>query len=100
MKVLYCDLKRVIEIYPFREGITKLFQKRVEIPFNLNALIFAILSLMIIIVFHGTFRVFLCVNNTKKVMIESKSRKGFVEMYKFSQENILVLPKGGGLTKK
>jgi hypothetical protein len=34
-----------------------------------NALIFAIPSLMIIITFFSIFRIFLCVNNTKKVVI-------------------------------
>jgi predicted RND superfamily exporter protein len=81
------------EIYPFKKSFAKSFQSVLKFHLTLNALIFAIPSLMIIIIFHGTFRVFLCVNNTKKVVIESKSRKGFVEMYKFSQENILVLPK-------
>jgi hypothetical protein len=40
MKVLYCDLRKVIENYPFRKGITKLFQKRVEIPFNFKCIDF------------------------------------------------------------
>jgi len=34
-----------------------------------NALIFAIPSLTIIITFRGTFRIFLCVNDTKEVMV-------------------------------
>jgi hypothetical protein len=53
MKVLYCHLRRVIEIYPFRKGITKLFQKCVEIPLNPKCIIFAIPSLMILIAFQG-----------------------------------------------
>ncbi len=76
MKVLYCDLRRVIKIYPFKKGITKFFQKCVEIPFNPKCIDFC----NTFIAFHGTFKVFLCVNNTKKVVIESKSRKCFVEM--------------------
>jgi hypothetical protein len=33
-------------------------------------------------------------------MIWLKSKKGFIEMEKFSQKKILILPKGGGLAKK
>jgi hypothetical protein len=69
MKVLHCDFRWVNEIYPFKKGMAKSFQKCVEVPFNLNALIFAIPSLTITIIFHSTFKIFLCVNNIKKVMI-------------------------------
>jgi hypothetical protein len=34
MKVLHCDLWWVNQIYPFKNGIAKSFQKCVEIPFN------------------------------------------------------------------
>jgi hypothetical protein len=34
-----------------------------------NALIFAIPSLTIIITFHGSFRIFLCENDTREVMV-------------------------------
>jgi len=34
MKVLHNDLRWVNEIYPFEKGITKLYQKCVEVPFN------------------------------------------------------------------
>jgi hypothetical protein len=34
MKVLHCDLRWVNEIYPFKKGMEKLFQKCVEVPFN------------------------------------------------------------------
>jgi hypothetical protein len=40
------------------------------------------------------------VNNIKEIVIWLKSRKGFIEMEKFSQEKILVLPKGEGLVKR
>jgi hypothetical protein len=40
-----CDLRCVNEIYPFKKGITKWFQKCVEVLHStLNALIFAIPS--------------------------------------------------------
>jgi hypothetical protein len=69
MKVLHCDLKWVNEIYPFKKGIAKSFQKNVEVPINLKCIDFAIPSLTIIITFHNTCRIFLCVNNIREVMI-------------------------------
>jgi hypothetical protein len=69
MKVLHWDLKWVNEIYSFKKGIAKKFQKCAEIPFNPKHIDFVIPSLMIIITFHSIFRIFLCVNNTKQVMI-------------------------------
>jgi hypothetical protein len=48
----------------------KVFQNHFETMFKfhstLNALIFEILSLMIIINFHNTFKIFLCVSKPKK----------------------------------
>jgi hypothetical protein len=40
------------------------------------------------------------VNNAKKIVIWLKSTKGFIEMEKFNEEKILILPKGGSLVKK
>jgi hypothetical protein len=34
MNVLQCGLRWVSEIYPFKKGIAKLFQKCVEVLFN------------------------------------------------------------------
>jgi hypothetical protein len=69
MKILHCDLRRVNEIYPFEKGFAKSFQSVLKFHSTSNALIFAIPSLTIIITFHSTFKIFLCVNNTKEVMI-------------------------------
>jgi hypothetical protein len=69
MKVLHCDLRWVNEIYPFKEGIAKSFQKNVEVLVNLKCIDFAIPSLTIIITFHNTFRIFLCLNTTRVIMI-------------------------------
>jgi hypothetical protein len=38
--------------------------------------------------------------NIKKIVIWLKNRIVFIEMEKYSQEKILVLPKGEGLAKK
>jgi hypothetical protein len=40
MKVLHCGLRWVNEIYPFKKHIVKLFQKCVEVPFNLECIDF------------------------------------------------------------
>jgi hypothetical protein len=40
MKALHSDLRRVNEIYPFKNGIAKLLQKCVEISFNLKCIDF------------------------------------------------------------
>jgi len=42
MKVLHCDLRWVNEIYPFKKGIAKSFQKNVEVLVNLKCIDFAI----------------------------------------------------------
>jgi hypothetical protein len=66
MKVLHCDLRWVNEIHPFKKVIPKSFKNNVEVVINLKCSDFAIPSLIIIITFHNTFRIFLCVNNTEK----------------------------------
>jgi hypothetical protein len=40
MKVLHCNSKWVNEIYPFKKGIVKSFQKCVQIPFNFKCIDF------------------------------------------------------------
>jgi hypothetical protein len=45
------------------------FKNVLKFHSTLNALIFVLFPLMIIITFHGTFRILLCVNNTKEVVI-------------------------------
>jgi len=45
------------------------FKSVLKFHSTLNALIFAIPSLMIIITFFSIFRIFLCVSNTKEVVI-------------------------------
>jgi hypothetical protein len=56
------------EIYPFKQGLAKLFQKFVKVPLNPKC-IDIIPSLTIIITFHDTFKILLCLSNTKKVVI-------------------------------
>jgi hypothetical protein len=36
MRVLHYGLRCVSEVYPFKKGIAKSFQKCVEVPFNLE----------------------------------------------------------------
>jgi hypothetical protein len=72
MKISHCDLKRVDEIYSFKKGFVKSFQSVLKFYSTLNVLIFAILSLMIIITFHSTFKILFCVSNTKEVKINQK----------------------------
>jgi len=72
MKISHCDLKRVDEIYPFKKGFVKFFQSVLKFHSTLNALIFAIPSLTIIITFHSIFKILLCVSNTKEVKINQK----------------------------
>jgi hypothetical protein len=69
MKILHCDLKWVNEVYPFKKNIAKSFKKYVEIPFNVKCIDFCNISLMIIIAFHNIIMIFLCVSNTKEVVI-------------------------------
>ncbi len=57
------------KIYPFKNNFAKSFQNVLKFHSTLNALIFAIPSLTIIITFHNTFKIFLCVNNIKEIMI-------------------------------
>jgi hypothetical protein len=51
------------------------FENVLKFHSTLNALIFAIPSLMIIVTFHNILRIFLCVNNIKKVKIKQKVEK-------------------------
>jgi hypothetical protein len=69
MKVLHCDLMLVNEIYPFQKVLQNCFKSVLKFHSTQDALIIVILSLMIIITLHNIFRIFLCVNNTKKVVI-------------------------------
>jgi hypothetical protein len=63
--VIYGGLIKFIHL---KGVLQNLFKSVLDFHSSLNALIFAIPSLMIIITFHSTFRIFLCVSNTKKIM--------------------------------
>jgi len=80
---------------------------------TLNALIFAIPSLMIIITFYNILKIFLCVNNIKKLWFSQKVEKVLFKcksltnkIYWFCQKakvylrNKKILLKGESLTKK
>ncbi len=86
MKVLHYGLRCVSEVYPFRKGIAKLFKSVLKFHSTLKAMIFVIPSLMITITLHSSFRIFLCVNNMREVMVYAGSKKSFVEKQKFIQE--------------
>jgi hypothetical protein len=58
--VKFIHVKRVLQNH---------FQSVLKFHETLNALIFAIPSLTIIITFHAIFRIFLCVNDTRKVVV-------------------------------
>jgi hypothetical protein len=68
MKVLHCDLRWVNEIYPFKKGIAKSFQKCVEIAFNLKNIDFC--NTFINNNHHLPWdlnQIILCVSDTNKV---------------------------------
>jgi hypothetical protein len=69
MKVLYCDLKWVKVYIHLKRILQNYFKNVLKLHSTSNTLIFAIPSLMIIITFHNIFKIFLCVNNTKEVVI-------------------------------
>jgi hypothetical protein len=56
---------KLMKVYPFKNDIVKLFKKCVEVPFNLECIDFC----NTFITFHGTFMIFLCVNNIREVMV-------------------------------
>jgi hypothetical protein len=69
MKVLHCDLRWVIIYIHFKRVLQNCLKNVLKLHLTLNTLIFAIPSLMIIITFHNIFKILLCVNNTKEVVI-------------------------------
>jgi len=66
MNVLQCGLWWVSEIYHLKKVLQNCLKNVLKFYSTLNALIFAIPLLMIIITFHNTFRIILSMNNIKK----------------------------------
>jgi len=73
MKILHCDLRGVGEIIHLKKALQNHFKNVLKFHSILNALFFAISSLTIIITFHNIFRIFVCVNNKKKIMKKNNS---------------------------
>jgi len=58
-----------MKFIPLKRVLQNCFKSVLKFHSTLNALIFAIPSLTITIVFHSIFKILLCVSNIKKVMI-------------------------------